>query len=257
MRNTILLLIALINFNLAFSKCRASEINFYPLKKEISLNPIFIIEGYGNAQEKIKSFEERKVFLESEHGDLIELKLVEVLVGEKKLMQAIFKPVISLKKNTTYYLSYDNQTKEEKKFELVRWTYSPTKRERVQWRTSNLSKNKSLSKSVNFIYSGNTFSDYDHTESANAKFLIKAELSPIYWVKTEVVSTKTNESTIYYLYVNETDEELRIGHNICSGAFSYNSKGRYKVRFTPMNLDGKSTLTTEWFLYDNPMERKD
>ncbi|WOI22292.1 hypothetical protein [Nonlabens ulvanivorans] len=227
------------------------------MKKEISLNPMFVIEGYGNAQKKIKSFEERKVFLESEHGDLIELKLVDVLVGEKKLMQAIFKPAISLKKNTIYYLSYDNQTKEEKKFELVRWTYSPTNRERVQWRTSNLSKNKPLSKNINFIYSRNTFSDYDHTESANAIFLIKNKSSSIYWVKTEVVSTITNVSTVYYLYLNETDEKLSVGHNICSGAFNYSIEGRYKVRFTPMNLDGDSIGTTEWYSYDNPKSRKD
>lgn len=197
------------------------------------------------------------MFLESEHGDLIQLKLVEILIGEKKLMQATFRPTIALKKNTTYYLSYDNQTKEEKKFELVRWTYSPTKKERVQWTTSNLSKNKLLNKNINFIFNGNKVSDYDHTTSVNATFLIKNKLSPIYWVKTEVVSIKTNESTTYYLFLNEIDEELIVGHNICSGAFSYAIDGSYKVRFTPMNLDGRSTLTTDWFLYDNPKKIKD
>lgn len=62
MRNTTLFLIAFINFNLAFSKCRASDINFYPLKKEISLNPMFIIEGYGNAKKKLKVLKNVRCF---------------------------------------------------------------------------------------------------------------------------------------------------------------------------------------------------
>ena len=39
---------------------------------------------------------------------------------------------------------------------------------------------------------------------------------------------------------------------MCSGAFTFTRKGKYKVRFTPMNTDGKSLKTTGWRTFESP-----
>ena len=49
----------------AFAKCRPNGLTFYPKQNEISLNSLFIIEGYLNSQTTIRSFENRNVYLES------------------------------------------------------------------------------------------------------------------------------------------------------------------------------------------------
>ena len=39
---------------------------------------------------------------------------------------------------------------------------------------------------------------------------------------------------------------------MCSGAFLFKEKGKYKVRFTPMNIDGKMNKKSQWITFDNP-----
>ena len=39
---------------------------------------------------------------------------------------------------------------------------------------------------------------------------------------------------------------------MCAGAFTFSEKGKYKVRFTPMNTNGKSLETTDWITFESP-----
>ncbi|SHJ25627.1 hypothetical protein SAMN04488096_1224 [Mesonia phycicola] len=39
---------------------------------------------------------------------------------------------------------------------------------------------------------------------------------------------------------------------MCSGAFAFKKEGKYKVRFTPMNIDGKKSTTTDWITFESP-----
>ncbi|MDT0686486.1 hypothetical protein [Autumnicola psychrophila] len=39
-------------------------------------------------------------------------------------------------------------------------------------------------------------------------------------------------------------DQLFVGHGMCSEAFTYKIEGKYKVRFTPLNIDGKELATT-------------
>ena len=97
----------------AFAECSYRGMYFYPSTKEISLNSVFIIEGYADSQKTINSFKGRSIYLESESGELIELNLQEILTGKMNLTQAIFCPASELKPNTTYFLKYADQTENE------------------------------------------------------------------------------------------------------------------------------------------------
>jgi len=37
--------------------------------------------------------------------------------------------------------------------------------------------------------------------------------------------------------------------------FTFKRKGTYKVRFTPMNIDGKSLETTDWKIFESPFSK--
>ena len=61
---------------------------------------------------------------------------------------------------------------------------------------------------------------------------------------------ETNKKSIFY--IKEWNGELYVGHDMCLGVFTFNIKRKYKVRFTPMNTDGKSIKTTEWITFQSP-----
>jgi hypothetical protein len=41
---------------------------------------------------------------------------------------------------------------------------------------------------------------------------------------------------------------------MCSGAFTFKNNGKYKVRFTVMNTDGKELKSTEWTTFESPFK---
>ena len=106
MKKIILLLFVFFGIKSGFAECAMSGMEFFPEQKEISLNSMFIIQGYALSEKTINSFNERKIYLESKSGELIELNLQEILKGQMQLTQAIFCPSSELKPDTQYFLKY-------------------------------------------------------------------------------------------------------------------------------------------------------
>lgn len=231
------------------TECSMSGMQFYPKQKEISLNSMFIIQGYSFSQKTINSFKKRIVYLESENGELIKLNLQELLKGQMSLTQAIFKPSKELKPNTTYHLKYSKQTKNEE-FEMMEYNRVKKEREKVYWKTTNKKSMITLNSNLKIEFEKTEVIHYGCGPSANAIFNVKNKSQSEIWYKTEVVNLKTNNKKVFY--IKEWNDKLNIGHGMCSGAFTYNNNGKYKVRFTPMNTDGKSLKTTNWKTFESP-----
>lgn len=233
----------------AQADCSSSGMYFFPETKEISLNSMFIIEGYALSQKTINSFKERTIYLESESGDLIELNLQEILKGQMELTQAIFCPVSELKPNTTYFLKYSDQTENEVR-EMMQYNREKKEREKVYWKTTDKKTLETLNSNLNIEFENTAVEHYGCGPSANAIFNIKNKSESEIWYKTEVVDLSTKDKKTYY--IKEFNGKLNVGHGMCSGAFTYNNKGIYKVRFTPMNTDGKSLKKTDWVTFESP-----
>ena len=249
MKKITLLLLLIFGIKTAFADCSSSGMYFYPETKEISLNSKFIIEGYAFSQKTINSFKNRTIYLESENGELIELNLQEILKGQMELTQAIFCPVSELKPNTTYFLKYSDQTENEER-EMMQYNREKKEREKVYWKTTDKKTLETLNSNLNIEFENTEVVHYGCGPSANAIFNVKNKSESEIWFKTEVVDLGTNDKKIYY--IKEWNGKLNVGHGMCSGAFIYNNKGKYKVRFTPMNTDGKSLKTTDWKTFESP-----
>jgi hypothetical protein len=230
-----------------------SSMTFLPKKKEISLNSMFIIEGYGFSQKTINNLQNREVYLEDKNKEKIILNLIEVLIGNMLLTQAIFKPTTKLKSNTIYYLKYTDQTKEESN-EMRKWNSKTSKREKVFWKTTNLENIDLLNKDLKIEFNSTEVVLYGCGPSVNAIFDIKNKKHREIWYKTELINLVTKSKKTYI--IREWKNNLNVGHGMCAGAFKFEKKGRYKVRFTPMNIDGKMNRSTEWFIFDNPHSKK-
>lgn len=249
MKKIILLLLLTFGIKTAFADCSMSGMTFYPEQKEISLNSMFIIQGYSLSQKTINSFKERTIYLESENGELIKLQLQEILKGQMSLTQAIFKPSKELKPNTTYFLKYSDQTENEGR-EMMQYTREKKESEKVYWKTTDKKSIENLNSNLTLEFEKTNVVHYGCGPEANAIFKVKNKSDSEIWYKTEVVELSTNETKVFY--IKEWNGKLNVGHGMCAGAFTYTNKGKYKVRFTPMNTDGKSLKTTDWTTFESP-----
>lgn len=249
MKKIILLLILTFGFKTAYAECGMSGMEFYPEQKEISLNSMFIIQGYSFSQKTINSFKERTIYLESENGELIELNLQNILKGQMSLTQAIFKPSKELKPYTTYFLKYADQTENEGR-EMMQYNSKTKQREKVYWKTTDKKSLETLNSNLNVEFENTEVEHYGCGPSANAVFNVKNKSESEIWYRTEVVEIETNKRTVYF--IKEWNGKLYVGHGMCAGAFTFNRKDKYKVRFTPMNIDGKTLKTTDWITFESP-----
>lgn len=249
MKKILLFLILTFGMKSVFADCAGMGMQFFPSTKEISLNSMFIIQGYAFSQKTIKSFKERTVYLESESGELIELNLQEILTGQKQITQAIFRPISELKPNTKYFLKYSDETENEVR-EMTIYNREKKKREKVYWKTKDKKSIEKLNSNLTLEFEKTNVEHYGCGPEANAIFNINNKSESEVWYKTEVVDLTTNNKKVFY--IKEWNDKLNVGHGMCSGAFTFKNKGKYKVRFTPMNIDGKSLKTTEWTTFDSP-----
>ena len=249
MKKIILLLLLTFGIKTVFAVCSMSGMSFFPETKEIGLNSKFIIQGYAFNQKTINSLKNRKVYLKSESGELIELNLEEFYTGQMQLTQAIFCPTTELKPNTKYFLKYSDQTENEGR-EMKQYNREKKVREKVYWKTTDKKELETLNSNLNVEFEKTEVIHYGCGPSANAIFDVKNKSESEIWYKTEVVDLSTNNKKVFY--IKEWNGKLNVGHGMCSGAFTYKNKGKYKVRFTPMNTDGKSLKTTDWTTFESP-----
>jgi len=249
MKKLLLIIVLILGFQNANADCMSNGMTFYPLQKEINRNSMFIIEGYAMSIKTIKTFDSRKVYLQSEAGELIELKLQEILCSSFSLAQAIFIPSETLKPNTKYFLKYENQTAKE--------TAAMKSRGRnieksLYWITNSEIENATLTTPVTATYKESIVKHYGCGPAVFAVFELKNDQNKSTWHKTELLDVSMNITKVYYIKSNNS--RLSVGHGMCSGAFSFSRKGNYKVRFTPVNSNGKTAKTTAWISFKSPFQ---
>ena len=239
--------------NCKYFICASNGLTFYPTKKEISLNSKFIIQGYALSQKTINNLKENKVYLEDHQKNKIELEIIEILKGEMELTQAILKPKRQLEPNTIYSLRILDLNKIDRN-SLYRWNSNRKKREPISWKTKDIIYNDLLNSNLELEYYKDEATLYGCGPAVYSVFNIKNVDEKEIWYRTEVVNIKTKSKTTYIL-VNKGNK-LSVGHGMCAGAFTFKDKGKYKVRFTPMNTDGKMSKPTKWINIKNPNNEK-
>lgn len=254
MKNIIIYIIFQFFLTNCFADCSDRGMRFLPIKKEISLNSIFIIEGYLNSQITIKSFKNRNVYLRSNNEILITLNLIEILES-RDVSQAIFKANQVLLPNTKYELFIPNLTTIEKR-EMSEYNSLSKKHEPIYWQTTNLIEQNGLDSNLKIIYNRNEVKSYGCGNSVKSIFDVYCDDKSEIFFKTELIDITTGEKTIMYL-TKEEDGKIYVGKDMCSGPFIYKDKHKYKVRFLPTNADGKTLEKTLWFEFKSPYDTED
>lgn len=251
MKKLILFIIIILNINFSFADCSSSGMQFFPMSKTISLNPMFIIQGYAYSQQTIESFKNRNVYLIDENGGKINLKLIEIIKGQMSLTQAIFKVESPLRPKTKYFIRYSNETTSEIS-ERKKYNSTINKSEEIFWETNEDENTELLNPNLKLKFDKTDVIHYGCGPSANAIFEVNNLSKSETWFKTEVIEISTNTKTTFY--ITSYENKINVGHGMCSGAFTFKNNGKYKVRFTAMNTDGKELKSTEWTTFESPFK---
>lgn len=236
-----------------FADCAGSGLWAYPQTETIKQNSMIVLTGYYSSQKIVTSLNDKyPIYLESE-GHKVKLNVVNTYEGMFALTQAILQPEEKLIAGKTYQLKIDKLSEMETGLVSI-WNSDRGKAEPIAWKVED-----SIDTEVPELLSQPELVDKRITHfgcgpAIYADFKIQTKDESALLIKTELVDVNTGTSTIYYLNFDDV-EILNVGHGMCSGAFDYKADGKYKIRFSLMDICGNENKEwTAWIAFDSPNE---
>lgn len=223
--------------------CDLRRMEFWPAGPNISQNSLIVIDAYKFSSKIIHQLNhEYPIYLKS--GDAkVELHVKEILIGEAGLTQAILMPMNELVAGNSYQLYIENipgnempSTKfwnpETESYDFPIWKVTPGRDVRApRWKI------KPQEVKRTFIAYGCGPETYIYF---NFQTLDQSEIL----IKTSVTSLSSNKTIVCYLKPND-NETLKVGREMCGGAFSFEDGEKFEVAFDLMDASGNSTTWSD------------
>ncbi|MFK7907130.1 MAG: hypothetical protein AB8B69_18485 [Chitinophagales bacterium] len=234
-----------------FSICAPKEIEFFPHTNAVSPNSLISIEGYGKVQGIVNELGELyPIYLKCGNFE-IELELIENCVSQGGRTRVVFRPTSQWVAGGRHELVVENLKPKDKRLFERRNTNGEAFP--ISWGvTKNMDKSppqwlqKPKLKDTFWI-------DYGCGPASYALFDYELKDDSQVLIKTEVLDLHTNDSTVYYLQREINDTQLKVGHEMCGGAFRFKKNHNYKVRFELMDACGNVTgVWTDWVEFESP-----
>lgn len=240
MKRIILLLIILtINFS-AKAMCGWAGISVWPTQQNISINSIFIIEGFSQSQELIRQLNKKnKIYLKC-NSEIIPIKVLKILEGQYSVTQAILKPVKELTNGKTYELQIDSLGVFDKdEYKVVKWT------------VNSLSDNERPIWNCEPTFKGQSFTSYGCGPAKYVNFCGSFKDNSPTVIYAKVFDKKNKTSSDYF--ITSEHNKISLGHGMCSGEFSFDKETNYEVQFGLMDASGNENLElTESINFTSP-----
>lgn len=219
----------------AIGKCLSESLTFWPNIKEININSVFVIDGYGRSQETVNELgKTHKVILKSNKEE-IELIVTEVNVGLYQLTQAVLRPKTKLTPNTDYQLVIKGINSDK----IKKYNTETHKYEDVIWTTTDEVDNLPPIWTSLPVEFDKSYVEYGCGPATYVDFKFEVEEKSELLFKVTLITDDTK--TTYY--IQSQDELIKVGHGMCSGAFNFNQGKKYSVNIDLMDSSGN---ITEW-----------
>lgn len=220
----------------AIGKCLSESLTFWPNNKEININSVFLIDGYGRSQEIVHGLgKAHKVFLKSDKEE-IELIVTQVNVGLYQLTQAILRPKTKLTPNTVYKLVIKGINSDK----IKKYNTETHKHEDVIWTTTNEVDNQPPTWTSLPTEFDKSYHEYGCGPATYVDFKFEAKETSELLFKVTLLSDDTE--TVYY--IQSQDKLIKVGHGMCSGAFNFNQGRKYSINIDLMDSSGNVTKWT-------------
>ena len=234
------------------ASCSLSGIWAYPSTTELNQNSIIVVEGYSRSQSVIDSLNMGYyIYLES-GKQKIELEVIETCKGMFLITQALLRPKSNLTAGKTYNLIISNLGKKDYIRDLTKWNAEKKEYEPISWKVSSKIDNEKPEWLSEPKLVDQTMTWYGCGPAVYAVFDLKFNDASSSLIKTELYNTQTKETNTYYLTLSDAGK-LKVGHGMCSGAFKFEAKQHYKIRFSLIDISGNlNNKMTEWINFDSP-----
>jgi len=233
MKHSFILFAFLILAAIAKADCSGSGIGVWPYTSNLKANPVIVIEFYGSSQQIVSGLNNKySIYLKS-GKEKISLLIIEVCKGQFRLIQVIVKPATELKAGKEYQLMIDNLPGYEG---IHKWNKETHKTETPAWKVLKEADTEFPVWTKLPKFNSKYYAMFGCGPSFGIVFdLAAADASPVL-IKTTVRNTKTGKYSTYYL--EPADNKISVGHNMCSGAFDFDSNDPYEVSFALMDASG-------------------
>lgn len=253
MKYIVLLILCLGISNKSFADCSSNGIWAYATDDELNQNSIIIVEAYAFSRAIIDSLNiSYFVYLESDE-ERVELETLEICKGMFYISQALFSLDGPLKNGQPYDLKIVNRQNKEQNI-LKKWNSAKKQHEPYSWLAgpSQIRPKPKLNESIELV--AKSVHWYGCGPAIYADFDLGIKDSSLTLVRTELFDIEKDESHVYFLAV-AYDGVVRVGHGMCSGAFDFRDKAKYKIRFSTIGSNEKNDIEwTDWTLFDSPYE---
>lgn len=229
--------------SISFADCAGSGIYFWPQTPTIKQNSIIVIETYGVSQTIISELNAKyPIFLKAGENK-IKLNVQEICLGQFQLTQAILVPEETLVAGQEYQLIIENMTDGEA---LKQWNSTSAKYDLVKWKVESGMDNVKPTWTKKPDQDGKSYVLFGCGPGKNVHFNFAVyDESPVL-LKATVTHSKTSKKTSYYINVSNLTK-VAVGHDMCSGGFTYKDAEEYEISFDILDFSGNSTPWT----YDN------
>ncbi len=234
-----------------YADCSVYGLNVFPKTETINKNSFFVLEGYARTQEIITLLNSKyPVYLESKNHR-VNLSIKRLNIGMFNLTQAILTTEEDLIPDVVYFLRIDNLGKLEERL-LTIWNSELQKSLPISWKIDNEKDSIPPKLIENPIQINSSNIKYGCGPAIFSDFKIITEDQSEIIIKTELVNLYNGESTTYFLTINDSNI-VRVGHGMCSGAFTFERNIKYKVRFSLIDICGnENEQWTSWINFDSP-----
>jgi hypothetical protein len=234
----------------AQAMCASSRLAVFPNGSTIGRHPIFVLEGYANSQKVITGLNKQYAIYLQSGRSRVRLMVRNVYVGDFRLTQALLYPESELTVGLDYTLHIDSLPDGERVNRMTRYQDSVTYKVIAENDTQSprlISQPEEVAKTLAFFGCGPAthvvFSNPAHDESEII-------------VKTTVRNVHSGKETTYLIVPDSN--KIRVGHGMCSGAFTFDGTHEYEVEFTFMDAAGNITpWSTERIRFTKPTKESD
>jgi hypothetical protein len=246
-RCLIMLLSILLSYTPAHAMCLGS-LTVYAASDTICAHTHFLVEGsYGQEGVILQLNKKHPIYLASA-TDTVPLDVLEILECQMSQIQALVKPSKAVQVGHTYRVVIEGVQRVS-----VRniSTGKPPPGFYVQQPTDTTA--PILSSAIQYLK--RTYQPFGCGPAEYIVFAIRAEDPNACLVKTTVTDLYTGQ--IHTAYVLPFNNQLRVGHGMCSGEFAFKKGHRYTVHFQVMDFCGNTLPKSKAYRCKAPHPKKD
>lgn len=234
----------------AHSKC-GSAIEVFPKSKSIDSEGHIIIQayGWGKAHELLDLLDSKyPVYLNSIHGKTKLLKR-DYSRGKKSWSQVLLIPESKLEVGITYTLVIEKLLPEDQDILNVNRLYRNGEHSKSFWTVEETNEKKG--KNLELKLRSSNVKEYGCGPSVETCFAIGSDQKDEMILLVDIVEIESGLTSKFYVVTNR--KEIRIGHNMCSGPYTFRKDYSYKIRFNPNYISGVDE-NEEWIDCPNPWD---